>query len=160
LVKRSRIVQAGHPRRCRTSALPTGEHAKRGGPFGGDKPDGTIGVMAALTEITKAALRPRLLRRAAARWPQLSTVTVRFRGQSAYIGATVTGNPEPLKLCRLTWDGSPDGWIFAIYEYSNDRYAESILPGGGWTGTPEAALDCACGLYLGDPTAYFEPPKD
>jgi hypothetical protein len=35
-----------------------------------------------------------------------------------------------------------------------------MLPGGGPTGTPEAALDCACGLYLNDPNAYFEPPKD
>jgi hypothetical protein len=116
--------------------------------------------MAALTEINKAALRPRLLRRAEERWPQLATVTVRFRGQSAYIGAVVIGEDEPLKLCRLTWDGSPDAWTFAIFEYSNDRYAEAFLPGGGWTGTPEAALDCACGLYLGDPAAYFEPPKD
>jgi hypothetical protein len=37
---------------------------------------------------------------------------------------------------------------------------DSILPGGGWTGPPEAALDCACGLYLNDPSAYFESPKD
>jgi hypothetical protein len=116
--------------------------------------------MAALNEITKAALQPRLARHAAARWPQLATVTVRFRGQHAYISATVTGDDEPLKLCRLRWEGSPDMWSFAIYEYSGDRYAESFLPGGGWTGTPEAALDCACGLYLNDPSAYFEPPKN
>jgi len=116
--------------------------------------------MAALNEFTKAALGRRLARRAAARWPQLATVDVRFRGQHAYITATVTGHDEPLKLCRLRWEGSPDAWSFAIYEYSGDRYAESILPGGGWTGTPEAALDCACGLYLNDPSAYFEPPKN
>jgi len=122
--------------------------------------NGTIVVMAALTEITKAALRPRLLRRASTRWPQLSDVTVRFRGQYAYIAATVTGDNEPLKLCRLAWEGSPEAWSFAIYEYSDDRYADCLLPGGGWTGTPEAALDCACGLYLNDPSAYFEPQKD
>lgn len=121
---------------------------------------GTIVVMAALSEITKAALRPRLLRRAGIRWPQLSDVTVRFRGQYAYIGATITGENEPLKLCRLAWEGSPDAWTFAIYEYSGDRYTDSLLPGGGWTGTPETALDCACGLYLNDPSAYFEPSKD
>jgi hypothetical protein len=129
-------------------------------PRAGTPCHGTIPVMAALTELTKAALRPRLMRRAASRWPQLAEVTVRFRGQHAYISATVTGEDEPLKLCRLTWDGSPDAWGFAIYEYSNDRYADSFLPGSGWTGTPEAALDCACGLYLNDPSAYFEPPKD
>jgi hypothetical protein len=75
-------------------------------------------------------------------------------------GAVLTDEDEPLKLCRLTWRGSPDTWHFAIYEYSGDRYADSLLPGGGWTGTPEAALDCACGLYLNDPSAYFEPQKD
>jgi hypothetical protein len=116
--------------------------------------------MAVLGEVAKAALRPRLLRRAEARWPQLADVTVRFQGQRAYIGAVVTGEDEPLKLCRLTWDGSPDAWEFAIFEYSGNRYADCFLPGGGWTGTPEAALDCACGLYLNDPAAYFEPPKD
>jgi hypothetical protein len=116
--------------------------------------------VSALGEVAKAALRPRLLRRAQARWPQLADVTVRFQGQRAYIGAIVTGQHEPLKLCRLTWAGSPDAWEFAIYEYSGNHYADSFLPAGGWTGTPEAALDCACGLYLNDPTAYFEPPKD
>src|SRR5215211_1043787 len=28
-----------------------------------------------------------------------------------------------------------------------------MLPSGEFAGTPEEALDCACGLYLGDPTA-------
>jgi hypothetical protein len=115
--------------------------------------------MAALSEITKAALRPRLMRRAQARWPHLAEVTVRFRGQHAYIGAVLPSEDEPLKLCRLAWQGSPEDWRFAIYEYSGDRYTDCMLPGGGLTGTPEAALDCACGLYLNDPTAYFEPPE-
>jgi hypothetical protein len=51
-------------------------------------------------------------------------------------------------------EGSPDAWAFAIYEYSGNRYADCLLPGGGATGTPEAAL------YLNDPSAYFEPPKN
>jgi hypothetical protein len=116
--------------------------------------------MAALSEIAKAALRPRLMRRAQTRWPQLAEITVRFRGRHAYIGAVLTDPGEPLKLCRLAWEGSTDAWSFAIYEYSGDHYTDSMLPGGGLTGTPEAALDCACGLYLNDPSAYFEPPKD
>jgi len=78
------------------------------------------------------------MRQAQTRWPQLSDVTVSFRGQYAYIGATVTGEDKPLKLSRLAWEGSPDAWTFAIYEYSGDRYTDSLLPGGGWTGTPEA----------------------
>jgi hypothetical protein len=63
--------------------------------------------MAAFSEITKAALRPRLMRRAQARRPQLAEVTVRFRGQHAYIGAVLTSEDEPLKLCRLAWQGPP-----------------------------------------------------
>ncbi len=51
----------------------------------------------------------------------------------------------------------PDTWSFAIYEYSGDRYADCMFPGGGLTGTPEAGLDCACVLYLNDPSACFEP---
>ncbi|MEO6084263.1 MAG: hypothetical protein ABIQ18_14280 [Umezawaea sp.] len=116
--------------------------------------------MAALSEITKAALHPRLMRRAQTRWPQLAEITVRFHGRQAYIGAVLTNEDEPLKLCRLTWQGSPENWRFAIYEHSGDRYADCMLPGGGLTGTPEAALDCACGLYLNDLAAYSEPPTD
>jgi hypothetical protein len=56
--------------------------------------------------------------------------------------------------------GSSEDRRFAISERGGDRYADCMLPGGGLTGTPEAALDCACGLYLNDPTAYFELPKD
>jgi hypothetical protein len=32
-------------------------------------------------------------------------------------------------------------------------YEDSFLPNGQPTGTPEQAIDCACGLYLSDPTA-------
>ena len=84
---------------------------------------GTIVAMAALNEITKAALRPRLTHRASSRWPQLSEITVAFRGRHAYISAALPDNDEPLKLCRLTWQGSPDAWRFAIYEYSHDQTA-------------------------------------
>jgi hypothetical protein len=35
----------------------------------------------------------------------------------------------------------------------------SLLPSGYPAGTPEEALDCACGLYLADPAAWF-PPAD
>ena len=34
----------------------------------------------------------------------------------------------------------------------NERYEDNILPTGQPFGTPEEALDCAAGLYLGDPT--------
>jgi hypothetical protein len=34
---------------------------------------------------------------------------------------------------------------------------DSILPDGAFTGSPEQALDTACGLYLADPTAWLPP---
>jgi hypothetical protein len=43
---------------------------------------------------------------------------------------------------------------FAIYLASKDGYQDSVLPTGYPPGTPEDALDTACGLYLNDPTAW------
>jgi hypothetical protein len=37
-------------------------------------------------------------------------------------------------------------------------YQYSILPNGLLAGSPEDALDCACGLYLNDPTAWLPHP--
>jgi hypothetical protein len=34
-----------------------------------------------------------------------------------------------------------------------------MLLSGEFAGTPEEALDCACGLYLGDPTAWLADPS-
>ncbi|GAA1417323.1 hypothetical protein ACFQZ4_42340 [Catellatospora coxensis] len=35
-----------------------------------------------------------------------------------------------------------------------DAYQDSIPGSGLPAGSPEEALDCACGLYLNDPTAW------
>ena len=59
-----------------------------------------------------------------------------------------------LKLCRLRYAGSANSWGFAIYRASHDDYEDSFLPTGLPVGTPEEALDTACGLYLNDPTAW------
>jgi hypothetical protein len=48
-------------------------------------------------------------------------------------------------------------WGFAIYRASPDDYQKSILLSGYPAGTPQEALDCACGLYLGDTTAHPDP---
>ena len=45
-------------------------------------------------------------------------------------------------------------WGFAIYRASHEDYQDSMLPNGHGGGTAEEALDTACGLYLGDPTAW------
>ena len=65
--------------------------------------------------------------------------------------------PPPLR--RI---GPP--WGFAIYRSSHDdyedSYEDSYLPTGYPVGTCEEALDTACGLYLGDPTAWLQPPTN
>lgn len=104
------------------------------------------------------ALERRLGQRRQQRWPDLHDLTVRYRGDFAYITGTTTEGDLP--LCRLRYLKSPDEWGFAAYLASRDGYEDSILPHGSFTGTPEAALDCVCGLYLGDITAWTDARTD
>ncbi|WP_018784523.1 hypothetical protein [Micromonospora sp. CNB394] len=103
------------------------------------------------TDAVKTALGRRLQTHRTARWPQLTGLKVRFRGEYAYIDADADGDVWP--LCRLRYTGNHDQWGFAIHLASRDSYEDSVLPSGQPVGTPEEAIDCACGLYLGDPTA-------
>jgi hypothetical protein len=110
-------------------------------------------------ESTKRSLRYRLVAHARDRWPQLADVIVWHRGQFAYIsGELADGTTQP--LCRLRYGGSAHSWGFAVYLASRDGYEDSLLPTGYPVGTPEDALDCACGLYLNDPTAWAQPPTN
>jgi len=68
-------------------------------------------------------------------------------------------SPTALPLMRLRDAGSASTWGFAIYRASHDDYEKSVLPSGHPRGTPQEALDCACGLYLGDTTAWITPPR-
>ena len=102
---------------------------------------------------TKNSLAQRLSTHAAERWPAMAGVQVRFRGQFAYIDAHLPDG-DVLPLCRLRYGGSASRWGFAIYRASHDDYQPNYLPNGLTAGTPEEALDCACGLYLNDPTAW------
>ncbi|WP_431045325.1 hypothetical protein ACQUSR_27690 [Streptomyces sp. P1-3] len=43
-------------------------------------------------------------------------------------------------------------WGFAFYLASRGGYEDNVLPTGLPAGSPEEALDCACGLYLANPT--------
>jgi len=108
--------------------------------------------MAKVPDTVKAALGDRLQGHRAIRWPQLTDLLVRFRGDYAYIDADQDGDTWP--LCRLRYTGSIDRWGFAIHLASRDGYEDSFLPNGQPAGTPEEAIDCACGLYLADPTAW------
>jgi hypothetical protein len=108
--------------------------------------------MAAPPPSTKTSLQQRLSARARQHWPQLDGLDVRFRGAFAYVsGRTVDGDTLP--LMRLRYGGSAARWGFAMYLASKDGYQDSALPTGDFAGAPEDALDTACGLYLGDPTA-------
>lgn len=102
---------------------------------------------------TKSSLGSRLSAHARSRWPALNKVEVRFRGAFAYVEGHLPDG-EVLPLCRLRYGGSASRWGFAIYRASHDDYEDNVLPGGGFAGSPEEALDCACGLYLSDPTAW------
>jgi hypothetical protein len=109
--------------------------------------------MAAIPTSTQTSLRQRLTERARERWPQLAQVQVRYRAGFAYVDGVLTDGDQ-LRLCRLRYAGSASQWGFAIYRASHDDYQDSYLPTGFMGGTAEDALDTACGLYLGDPTAW------
>jgi hypothetical protein len=109
--------------------------------------------MAKIPDSTKASLHQRLSERARQRWPQLAQVQLRHRAGFAYVDG-VLADGEVLRLCRLRYTGSAQNWGFAIYRASHDDYEDSFLPTGTPVGTAEDALDCACGLYLNDPTAW------
>jgi hypothetical protein len=102
---------------------------------------------------TKTSLAQRVNLRARKRWPLITEIGVRFHGQFAYLTAHLPDG-EIMPLCRLRYGGSASTWGFAIYLASRDGYEDSILPSGRTAGSPEEALDCACGLYLNDPTAW------
>lgn len=109
-----------------------------------------------IPERARLELQRRVEEHAERRWPQLNDVRVRFRGQLAYVEATLPdGYDQP--LFRLGWTGRRDAWAFAIWLASKGGYEVSVLPNGSFTGTVEEAMDCACGLYLGDPKAWALP---
>jgi hypothetical protein len=81
-------------------------------------------------------------------------VHVRFRANFAYIDGQLPGG-HTIKLCRLRYSGSAHLWGFAIYRASHDDYEDTVLPTGMFAGKAEEALDCACGLYLNDPSAWL-----
>lgn len=116
-----------------------------------------MATLAAPPGSTRSSLTLRIAARARQRWPERSGTAVRFRGGFAYIdGHLADGTLAP--LFRLRYAGSANRWGFAINRASHDDYEESFLPSGNRAGSPEEALDCACGLYLNDPTAWW--PND
>ena len=103
---------------------------------------------------TKASLASRLSGHAREHHPELTAVKVRFRADFAYVDG-VTKDGTSLPLCRLRYGGSAATWGFAVYLASRDGYEDSVLPSGRFAGSPEEALDCACGLYLSGPESWL-----
>ncbi|WP_433660427.1 hypothetical protein ACQPW1_19890 [Nocardia sp. CA-128927] len=103
--------------------------------------------MAAIPASTKTSLGQRLRQHARDHWPQLVELHIRFHAQFAYVEAELAdGNRLP--LLRLRYGSSASFWGFGLYLASNDKYQDQILPSGLPIGSPQEALDCACGLYL------------
>jgi len=103
---------------------------------------------------TKASLTQRLNFRARERCPDLASVEIRFRANFSYVdGRQADGTA--LKLCRLRYRGSAHLWGFAFYRASHDDDEDAVLPNGMYDGSAEEAPDCACGLYLNDPSAWL-----
>jgi hypothetical protein len=116
-----------------------------------------------IPDSTRHSLARRLDAHRQQRWPQLNDLNIRYRASFAYLDG-LTAADDSLQLCRLRYLGNAERWGFAIYLASKDGYEDAILPTGSFTGTPEQALDCACGLYLNDITAWTdaldEDPQD
>lgn len=106
-----------------------------------------------IPDSVRSSLGQRLNGRRRQRWPQLTEIRLRFREGFAYVDG-VLDDDDVLRLCRLRYGGSASSWGFAIYLASKDGYERAVLPTGSFAGTPEEALDCACGLYLNDPGAW------
>jgi hypothetical protein len=107
-----------------------------------------------IPESTRRSLDFRLSRHAREHWPDLAGVGLRFRSNFAYVDGEIADGPR-VRLCRLRYVGLASEWGFAIYRASHDDYEESFLPSGIMGGSPEEALDCACGLYLSDPRVWL-----
>jgi len=120
---------------------------------------GKITIVVKYPDSTKTSLEQRLSLRARQRWPDLAEVSVRHRAGFSYVDG-VLPDGTTLKLCRLRYIGSAHDWRFAIYQASHEDYGESSFPTGLPIGTCEDALDTACGLYLGDPSAWLQPPTN
>jgi hypothetical protein len=106
-----------------------------------------------IPDSTRRSLTSRLREHAKQHWPDLDDVDVRFRSNFGYVDGTIVDGPT-VQLCRLRYGGSASVWGFAIYRASHDDYEDAFLPTGSMGGSPEEALDCACGLYLSDPRVW------
>jgi hypothetical protein len=72
----------------------------------------------------------------------------RFKGKYLYLDRDDFGSVGP--ICRLEYAGPKQGWCFAIYKYSDDRYdpEEWFFPGSECVdGTIAGALEAGMHAY-------------
>lgn len=72
----------------------------------------------------------------------------RFQGKYLYLDRCDFGTVGP--ICRLTFTGTMDGWEFAIFKWSSERYdpEEWMFPGSGYVdGTIEGAMKAGLDAY-------------
>jgi len=116
---------------------------------------------------TEARIRRYAEQHFAGRYTRLD---IRFRGQFCYVDAYTEPEPlgpnwpppdwpesheahierlrnTPTHLCRLRYFGDEEGWGFAFYTYSNERYELAVFPWGEFLGPPEDAFH-ASAIYL------------
>jgi len=153
-----------------TGTPPTTARRRRRGAGPADRPDPLPGCLqdhchhrrerVMTTATTARPVAPKSVApRTVGRLPVARPGGTRFRGQFAYVDAALP-DQTVMPLMRLRYGGSASVWGFAIYLASSGKYEDSILPSGAPAGSPEEALDCACGLYLNDPTAWQQPPTN
>ena len=72
----------------------------------------------------------------------------RYRGQYLYLARLASGAPR--RIARLAYDEAAGAWEFAIFRYSDERYAadEWLFPGSDFLdGTLEGALKAGLEAY-------------
>lgn len=103
--------------------------------------------MVAIPESTQHSLTYKLKAHAAANWPAVTGLSIRFHGRFVYVTAILpSGDEQP--LMRLRYNQSASIWGFALYRASHDDYHDSTLLTGLPIGSPQEALDTAAQLYL------------
>ncbi len=125
-----------------------------------------------IPKLVQARIKQRILKYAEAHYSgKYTRLDIRFRSQFCYIDAykepyiapdfPPANFPEsreeyierlrntPIHLCRLRYFGDEEGWSFAFYTYSNEKYELCVFNNGSFYGTPEEAFESSA-LYLQD----------
>jgi len=132
-----------------------------------DPDSGGVTIPAAVKLRTEARIRRYAEQYFAGQYTRLA---IRFKGQFCYIDAYTepvvsegwppSDWPEgrevyierlrntPTHLCRLRYFGNEEGWGFAFFTYSNEKYTLSMYDHGSFQGTAEDAFRISAAAYL------------